>query len=79
MKDRPVLLVMSVLAGINAILGLGTLGDLISPTALAWVVLVSAGVQAAVQFWVQGKVTPLANPRDAYGQPLVRKVLTDRE
>ena len=77
MKDRPVRLVMSVLAGVNAILGLGTLGDLISPTALAWVILVSAGIQATVQFWVEGQVTPLSNPRDGYGRKLMIKPPTD--
>jgi hypothetical protein len=69
---RPVIWVMSALAGLNAILGLGTLQDLISPAALAWVVLVSAGVQAAVQFWVQAQVTPIALPRAADGTPLVK-------
>lgn len=68
---RPVIWVMSLLAGVNAVLGLGTLQDLISPTALAWVVLISAGVQAAVQFWVQSQVTPVALPRAADGRPLI--------
>jgi hypothetical protein len=59
MRREPVVWVMSVLAGVNAALGMGTLGGLIGPRALAWVVLVSAGVQAAVQFWVRGVVSPV--------------------
>lgn len=67
---NPVLFVMSLLAGVNAILAVGTLQDLISAAAFGWVVLITAGVQAAVQFWVKGQVTPLADPRNNLGERL---------
>lgn len=71
MKSKPVRFVMSILAAVNAAVALGTLGDLISPTALAWLILVSVAVQAGTQFWVEGQVTPIANPKDRWGRPLV--------
>lgn len=76
---NPVLLVMSILAGVSAALGLGTLQDLVSPTVLGWILLIQAAATTGVQHWVRGQVTPLADPRDATGERLVRKVLTDRE
>lgn len=69
---RPVLWVMSALAGLNATLALGTLQQLVSPTVYGWVLLCSAGLQASVQFWVQGQVTPLTRPRDHDGTELAR-------
>ena len=78
MKNR-LLLVMSILARVRAALGLGTLQDLVSPTVLGWILLIQAAATAGVQYWVRGQVTPLADPRDATGERLVRKVLTERE
>lgn len=60
---NPVLLVMSVLAGAQAVMAAGALADLLSPAALGWVTLSIAAVQAGVQFWVRGQVTPIAPPR----------------
>jgi hypothetical protein len=76
---NPVLLVMSILAGVSAALGLGTLQDLVSPTVLGWILITQAAITAGVQYWVRGQVTPLADPRDATGERLVRKAPTDRE
>lgn len=71
MARNPVLLIMSLLAGVSAILGLGVLQDLISANAIGWVLVGYAGLQAAVQFWVRGEVTPLIDPRDRSGVRLV--------
>lgn len=71
MARNPVLLIMSILAGVSAILGLGTLQDLIDPKSLGWVLVGYAGIQAAVQFWVRGQVTPMIDPRDNQGQRLI--------
>lgn len=68
---RPVLWVMSVLAGINAVLAVGTLQDLVPVVVYGWVMLASAGIQASVQFWVQSQVTPLNDPKGADGTQLV--------
>ena len=71
MIRNPVLFMMSLFAGANAILALGTLQELVSQRTLAWFVLALAGGQAAMQFWVRGEVTPLTSPRDRDGAPLV--------
>lgn len=78
---NPVLLVMSILAGVSAALGLGTLQDLVSPTVLGWILLIQAAATAGVQYWVRGQVTPLADPRSGDGTPLVvaGHVFTDRD
>ena len=82
MARNPVLLIMSLLAGANAILAAGSLQDLLSPTTFAWVVLGVAGIQAAAQFWVRGEVTPLIDPRDRAGarlRPIRSHADTDEE
>lgn len=76
---NPVLLVMSILAGVSAALGLGTLQDLVSPTVLGWILIAQAAATAGVQYWVRGQVTPLADPRDSRGRELVTKPLIERE
>jgi hypothetical protein len=68
---NPVLLVMSLLAGLSAALGLGVLQDLVSPTVLGWLLVTQAVVTAAVQYWLKGQVTPVASPRAKDGTPLV--------
>jgi protein-S-isoprenylcysteine O-methyltransferase Ste14 len=68
---NPVLVVMSLLAGLSAVLGLGTLQDLVSPVILGWLLVAQAAVTAGVQFWVHGSVTPLVDPRNAQGHQLV--------
>lgn len=68
---NPVLLVMSLLAGLSAVLGLGVFQDLVSATVLGWLLVAQAGVTAVVQFWVRGQVTALADPRDNSGNQLV--------
>jgi len=69
---NPVLLVMSLLAGLSAALGLGVFQDLVSPTVLGWLLVSQAVVTAVVQYWVRGQVTPIANPKAADGTPLVK-------
>lgn len=69
MRD-PVLLVMSILAGLSAVLGLGVLNELISPTTLGWLLVIQAGATAGVQFWVRQEVTPMVDPRSHDGRQL---------
>lgn len=76
---NPVLLAMSLLAGLSAILGLGTLQDLVSPTVLGWILVAQAGATAALQFWVRGQVTPMVDPRAHDGRQLWAKPVNDAE
>ncbi len=76
---NPVLLVMSILAGVSAALGLGTLQDLVSPTVLGWILIMQAAITAGVQYWVRGQVTPLADPRDARGRELTTRPASDSD
>lgn len=67
MKNEPVLIAMSVLAGLQ-ILGAGAaLTDVVGASVAALFALVVAAAQAGVQFYVRGKVTPVDgyNPRRA--------------
>lgn len=68
---NPVLLVMSLLAGLGVITGAANLTDLLSPHAAGWLTLIVAAATATVQFWVRGQVTPLAAPRSEDGRLLV--------
>lgn len=68
---NPVLVVMSLLAGLSAVLGLGTLQDLVSPEILGWLLVAQAAVTGTIQFWIHGQTTPLVDPRNAEGHQLV--------
>lgn len=57
-RRNPVLLVMSVLAGAQVLTGGATLAEVIGPQVAGLVVLGVAAVQAGVQFYVRGQVTP---------------------
>lgn len=57
-KSRPVVLIMSVLAGLQILAAGAALTDVIGAEAAALLVLVVAAAQAAVQFYVQSLVTP---------------------
>lgn len=58
MKNEPVLITMSVLAGLQIIVTGSALADVIGASVAALAVLVVAGAQVAMQFYVRGKVTP---------------------
>lgn len=57
---RPVLVVMSVLAGAQILTGGAALGDVIGVKVAGLAILVVGAVQAGMQFYVQGQVTPTA-------------------
>lgn len=78
-RPRPVLVTFAILAGAQVLLGGAALSAVV-PT--AWVglgSLVVASVQAGMTFYVQGKVTPLSDPRDASGEALVPAWTEDDE
>lgn len=80
MARNPVLLAMALLGALDAALGLGTLQDLISGTALAWLLIASVALKAAIAVWVKGEVTPMVDPRGYDGIRLVpAKPLTEPE
>lgn len=65
-KSEPVLIAMSVLAGLTLLfggMGLSGLGADNATVALigAWGTLATAASQAGIQFWVRGQVTPTAD------------------
>lgn len=70
MRRRPVLLAMSILAGLSMIVGGSAFAEVVPAKWAALAVLVVGGAQLAVQFWVQGRVTPVADPRDDRGRML---------
>jgi hypothetical protein len=74
---NPVLLVMSILAALDAALGLGCLAELVSPTVLGWLLVIQAAATAGVQFWVRGQVTPMVDPRAHDGRQLWAKPVND--
>ena len=71
---EPVLVVMSVLAGMQALIGAAGFAEAVPRQAALWMILATAAVQAGVQFYVRGQVTPVADPRDADGRPLTPEV-----
>lgn len=60
-KSRPVIITMSVLAGLQILTAGAALSDVIGPKAAAFFVLVVAAAQGGVQFFVQAMVTPTAD------------------
>lgn len=56
-KRSPVLIVMSTLAGLQAITAGSVLTDIIGPQLAALLALLIAGAQIGVQFYVNGAVT----------------------
>lgn len=70
-RPRPVVLYGAFTAALGAFLGFAGLVDLMPKTVIAWVALVGAVVTAAGAVLVQSTVTPLSEPQDARGMPLV--------
>lgn len=79
MLRNPVLIIMSLLAGLSAVLGLTVFQDLVNPTVLGWLLVAQAAITATLQFWVRGEVTPVDSHRSRQGLPLVpvRRVPAD--
>lgn len=63
MKREPVLIAMSILAGLQVLTAGAALADVIGASLAALLVLVVAAAQTGVQFYVRGAVT--ANPNVA--------------
>jgi hypothetical protein len=63
--------VLSVFAGADVLTGGAALGDVIGAKAVGLIVLGLAAAKASLQSWLQGQVTPAADPRDFEGTPLV--------
>lgn len=61
MQSRPVLIIFSILAGLQILSAGAALGDVIGDSAAAFVVLAVAAVQAGMSFYVSGQVTPNGN------------------
>ncbi len=70
-RPRPVIVMTAVLAGLDVLAAGAALGDVIGVTALALFVLVTKAINAGWSVYVQSVVTPLADPHDADGVPLV--------
>jgi hypothetical protein len=70
-RPRPVLLLAALIAGINALALAGDAADIVPSNVFRWIVLASIVIAPIGAVLVQGVVTPLSNPRNAAGQPLV--------
>jgi hypothetical protein len=57
-KSRPVLIVFSILAGLQILTAGAALGDTIGKDAAGLIVLAVAAVQGGMSFYVQGQVVP---------------------
>lgn len=69
---RPVLLYGMATAAVSAFLGFAGVGDLMPKVVIAWVALAWAVIGGAWAVYVQSVVTPLSDPADRDGTPLVR-------
>ncbi|MFD0558708.1 hypothetical protein FB566_4661 [Stackebrandtia endophytica] len=59
MKREPVLIIMSVLAGLQVFVGGAAFTELVSLRVAGLLALSVAAIQVGVQFYVRGQVTPL--------------------
>lgn len=76
MNKEPVVIVMSVLAGLQILTAGSALGDVIGAQAAALIVLAVAAVQAGVQFYVRGKVYTEETVQRLTGLPVARHAKT---
>lgn len=58
-REEPVVFVMSILAGAQALLGGAGLADVIGARYVLAGVLLVGGIQAGLQFWVRNRVAPM--------------------
>lgn len=70
-RPRPVVWYGAFTAALGAFLGFAGLVDLMPKTVIAWIALVGAVVTAAGAVLVQSTVTPLSDPQNAEGVPLI--------
>lgn len=59
MKNEPLLIWSSILVFLQVVVAGSALADIIGKDTYALVALVVAGLQAATQFYIRGKVTPV--------------------
>lgn len=71
LSRNPVLIAMSILAGMQALTASAGFTQAVPPAVALWVVLGIAALQGAVQFYVRGLTTPVSDPRTDDGEPLV--------
>lgn len=69
---NPVLLAMSILAAAQLVTGAAAFTDTVGAKVAGLVIAGIAAAQFGIQYWVRGVVTPLADPKDAAGNALVR-------
>lgn len=69
-RPRPVLIAFSVMAGLDVLTGGSALADVIGKDTAGLIVLCLAAAKVGLGFYVQGEVTPLADPRNAAGEAL---------
>ncbi len=70
-RPRPVIVMTAVLAGVDVLAAGAALADVIGVTAFGLFVLASKAVNVAWSVYVQSEVTPLSDPMNAQGVPLV--------
>jgi len=71
-RREPLRIYNALMAGWLVLIGGAAFTDLIGGKAAALLVLLTAATQTGVGEWVRGKVTPIADPQDRDGTPLVR-------
>lgn len=57
-KSRPVLIIFSILSGLDVLFSGAALGNVIGVDTLALCILATKAVQVGMSFYVQGQVTP---------------------
>ena len=70
-RPQPVRIMAVVLAVISFAAASAQLADLISATAMAWLVIANGALTVGWGAWTASQVTPLANPQDNQGRTLV--------
>lgn len=72
-KREPVLIIMSVLAGLQVFVGGAAFSELVSLRVAGLMALAVAALQVGFQFYVRGKVTPLHQVSSEAPEPAVEK------
>jgi hypothetical protein len=70
-RPRPILLAQSLLAAAQLIVGAAGFAEHVPAAAAWWIITGMAAVQVGLAFYLQGQTTPLSDPQDARGVPLV--------
>lgn len=70
-RPQPVRLMTAALAVISFLAASAQLGDLISGTTMAWLVIANGALTVGWGAWTATQVTPLASPQDNRGRALV--------